>query len=634
MALMALIIMIIAACSSTPVDSYETFSRLMDKLVGPGQWSAKSHTSGPDNMLTVNGLTFNLKPSVRPAPAQPAGTQAPNTPNQTDQTQDTPVAAVNPMVVEIATVEIKAFSDQKAMEKVLSAVDWRDQKEAKLADGVILKDVSLRALVKDGDFLLTMETIDASGLRLATASADAPTGKIGFLKALAFDRLSYQTPRTEIRIKDLEMVLTSALTEMRDVAFKGELISGFEVLDPSGLHTFMSLMTAGSISTKDISMDIKGLSPDMPTGRMAVASIDGKNTGSSSVGEATLNSFKLDLGDDKNTPLTMTLDQLHIQGLDMRAYLNKIMSMLVAADLNPDTVQDIAGRFYTLGDLFVSPFSIGKASFSNLEITCKNLISIKVAEAGTSGPFEAGTIPRAQKSTLTGMVITLPQNAEDAEKAGLKKLYAFGQQFGMTQFFIDVESDGAYDPETGRMVNQMTRFAIKDLMELSGSFEMGGLTSNRLAQFKKIPLSSVIIPMLASDEIFGDVGIHGVTFKMEDKGLMNRYFAYVALRASERKGAPVAPEDIRTLMVSSIQKVMEQKGIRFLANPAVLSAALVEFIQNPASLEFNMAADPAFGPKSIMTAGDNLNSVLNSLNLSVSSNGKMSPPLKFTLPTN
>ncbi|MDL2270043.1 hypothetical protein LJC41_08800, partial [Desulfosarcina sp. OttesenSCG-928-G17] len=97
---------------------------------------------------------------------------------------------------------------------------------------------------------------------------------------------------------------------------------------------------------------------------------------------------------------------------------------------------------------------------------------------------------------------------------------------------------------------------------------------------------------------------------------------------------PVAPEDIRTLMVSSIQKVMEQKGIRFLANPAVLSAALVEFIQNPASLEFNMAADPAFGPKSIMTAGDNLNSVLNSLNLSVSSNGKMSPPLKFTLPTN
>lgn len=51
-----------ASCGRRGPDPYEAFAAAMDRLAGPGAWSAQSHSRGFfDNVLTVKGLAVDLK---------------------------------------------------------------------------------------------------------------------------------------------------------------------------------------------------------------------------------------------------------------------------------------------------------------------------------------------------------------------------------------------------------------------------------------------------------------------------------------------------------------------------------------------------------------------------------------------
>lgn len=54
-------------CGTSSKDAYESFSLMMDKIAGAGQWSAKGHEDKlQGGKLVVNGLTVNLPPVPMP----------------------------------------------------------------------------------------------------------------------------------------------------------------------------------------------------------------------------------------------------------------------------------------------------------------------------------------------------------------------------------------------------------------------------------------------------------------------------------------------------------------------------------------------------------------------------------------
>jgi len=621
-ALALMIALIAAACSQAPpVDHYPTFAQAMDKLAGPGQWTAKTHTTGRDDLLTVSGLTITLPTPTLPAlePAEAAEDEA---------------AAAEPAierVVEIATVEVKKPLDKKTLETLIATADWRDQKETRLADSVVLKGVSLRAAIGQDVFQFSVEEAAAKTPTLSAAGPEAPAGRAGFLKALRLDELTYKKAKSTGGSLGTEFVATVGMASVKNVAYDGEALAGLEALDPTGLFEVLSAMTAKSASIKDIVMDFKDLGVES-SGRLTVTSIEEKDIKAMSVGDLVAEDFKFDLANPQNPPINFTLDKLVLRGFDLSAYMSRMMPIIIAAGFNPENAEQMMAGFYTLGDFFASPLSLDEISFSGLEINVADILTVKTAEAGVSGAYRAGQIPASHKSHLKDLEIILPQDAEKAAAdPDYLKLYTIGQRFGMTRFIINSETEGRYDPKTGEVSNQLKRLSIKDLAEITGSSEMSGLTPERLEKLSGTPLSMITLALMAPDAVFGEVALHKLNVKLEDKGLTNRLFGYTAQVRSEKGPDRVSAEDVRQQLLVDLPQAMTQVGRSYLANPEVLGQALTAFYTKPGSLELNLAADPPLGARAIISGGGDVNQILNSLNISVSANGEESPALKFAI---
>jgi len=613
----------VAACSSGPSvkEAYEIFTLAMDKMAGSGNWTAKEH-SMKSGVLVVNGVTVKLPPLDIKVPGAPESAQP-----ATSQT------------LEIASVELKNPLNKTSFEKVLAAENWRNQKEAKLADNLTLKGLSLKGMsLGYGTNDLAVDEIALASVVLSAAGSEAPAGKAGFLKALRLSGLSYKNFKFKSTIEipgevKSESESVVGLVSMEGVSFEGEPLAGLEAIDPSGFFTAMSGMAAKSATIKDMVMTI---SDDKNVkGTFTIANIvekDVKPLGA--VGSFVMDGFKFDMtGLEKNITLSMNLNKMSMNGFDMSGYVRKFMPFIITSINDPEAASEALMNVQSLGDFLVAPFSVNDAAMSGFEFKIGDLFGIKMAEAKVAGPYKTGEIPLSQKTSVTGLEILLP-SGDPGDLEGFKDMYEFTKYFGMNRFEMEIEAESSYDPATGVWKNQTSRLTVKDLFDLSGALEFGGLTAERVEKLKSTSLNSMLFVMMAPESVLGDMAFNGLNIKLVDKGLVDRSFKFAAAMESQNPNVEAAAVDaLRTQAVSMLDLAVTLGGGQYLENPGELAKSLTAFLKAPGNLEIKLAADPPLSYKAVESVAGDTNKILNSLNISVSANDVSAPALKFAIPT-
>lgn len=613
----------VAACSSGPSakEAYEIFTLAMNKMAGEGNWTAKEH-SMKSGVLVVDGVTVKLPPLGF----------------KIDEKGET-TKSTEPQNLEIAAVELKNPLNKAALEKVLATENWRDQKETKLADNLTFKGLSVKGLPMGlGSSDMFVDEVALASVALGAAGADAPAGKAGFLKALRLGSLSY----TNFKFKSVVEIPGEAKAEsdsviglvtIEGVNFDGEPLAGMEALDPSGFFTAMTAMSAKSAMIKDMAMTIND--DKKVKGTFTIAKIEEKNIKPlGAVGSLVMDGFKFDMtGLEKNLNISMGLEKMAMNGFDMSGYVRKVMPFVVASVKDPEAASEAMMNTYTLGDMFVSPFSLNDASMSGFEFKIGDLFGIKMAEAKLTGPYKIGEIPLSQKSYAKGVEILLP-SSDPGDLEGFKDMYEFTKYFGMNRFEMEIETESTYDPASGVWKNQTSNMTVKDLFDMTGGLEFGGMTAERVEKLKSTPLNSMMFVMMAPEGVLGDMAFNGLNIKLVDKGLVDRSFKFAA--AMDAENPDVGAEAVNTLKtqaVSMLDLVITLGGGQYLENPGELAKSLTAFLNTPGSLEIKLAADPPLSYKAVESMAGDTNKILNSLNVSVSANDVAAPALKFAIPT-
>ncbi len=636
----------VTACSG-PDRSYESFSLLMDKVAGAGNWSAQSHEA-KGGTLTVKGLSLKLhsampqalldelKPAAAPE-AQTASGQAPAAAGEA--TAGTPAPAAEAVsTLDIATVEVKKMIDKEALDKLLATTDWKNVTETKLADDVVLKGIVHLEKALPG-YELKMEEAGLKSIALGAANGNAPAGAAGFLKALRLGSLTYKNYTFKNEVPEVKMEGVVKEASIEEVKFDGPAMTGLEPMDPTGLITVMSGMTAKKTSLGSMSIRFaggRGGGDGQGTFSLDSAeALDAKGFGA--IGSLTMNGLKFEVvSSDQpmdNPALTpkilFSLDKVESKGFDMNAYLQRFMPIVAAAQANPEQAEQLFSRFQTLGDLFVAPMSLDEITVSGLEMNLFDLVGLKLAEAKMTGPYAAGQIPAKQKSHVKGFEINISDDPAKFTGSG-QEFFEILKAFGMHSFKIEAEGEGDYDPQTGVLSRRTNRLVVEDLMEMSGRLDLSGLTAERLEVLKNTPLTMIYMAMMAPDAVLGDVALDTVNIKIIDHSLVDRIFKAVAASAAQ-EGREVTAEQLRTQTAAALQLMLTLRGAEFMEKPEELARTLASFLEQPQSLEINLAAQPPFGLKSVMSMEGDYNRILNSLNLSVASNGNPAQPIKFAI---
>ncbi|MDL2259970.1 hypothetical protein LJB99_03740 [Deltaproteobacteria bacterium OttesenSCG-928-K17] len=626
---MLLSIAIFIGCGTSSKEAYESFSMIMDKTVGAGKWSAAGHEDQlKDGTLIVKGLTLKLPPVELP-PALSA----------LEEDGDDQAPAKVERTVNIATVEVKNLASKATVQSVTSLADWRGQKETKLAESLLLKGVSHQVPLGSDVMEMSIEEIQLLNPVLGASGAGAPEGLAGFFKAYRADRLAYKNFKMAGLSNDAKIDLLASEMSADKIAFEGEPYTAFDALDPSGMTGMMMAMSCQNAALKNFSMNMEAIDEeDKAKIVISIDSLEQKNSKGMAIGSLKANGFKFEITGTPSDhdaafmfPMLISLDSYTMNGLDMSAYFEKMAPVFAAITTDPEEASELLTKVQTLGDLFVSPVSVDDLSMTGFKMSLGEALSIKLAEASAVGPYKAGQIPASQKSSVKGLEIILPSDAK-FNTGSTKNMYEFGRQFGMTHFVINGEGVGSYDPKTGLMSNSTTNLSVKDLFSLKGGIEMGGLTKERIDTLNGTPMQMGLFALMMDPAaVMGDISLNSLNIKLDDQGLTERVMAYAAAKAAAEGGTKVELEDMRKITIASVQTIMDTRGKEVLANPEVLSKALVDFYTKPKSLELSLKAEPHLSFKSAMSFGLDQNAILNSLNISISANGEKADALRFDI---
>ncbi len=646
--ILAVVVVAVAAFfmtkKSKTEEAYETLSLALDHLAGPGQWTIKDHEAGAfSGVLTVNGLSLKL-PAAKVAPAGDAAAAAGPGASAEEAKAAAPAAPAADRTVELATVEIQNGLGRQALEKLLATPNWRDQKELKIADSLVLKGVSHKDTTPAGEAVeMSLDEMSVKSLALAAAGPEAPEGRAGFVKALRLGAVSYKNGRMSVTSDKMNMESRAGAAQIDGLSFTTPPITGLAPLDPSGLLEVCTSITAAKATAQDVMMTFSGGSgQNKAKMSLGVASVEKKDVkGLGHLGGLDMKGFRFDMapGEGAEKPLmSFALDQVTADGFDMSAYLQKILPAVALAAADPNRAEEAMKGLQTLGDFFVSPFSLNQMTVAGLDLKVADMFTMTIAEAKAEGPYVAGEVPAKQKSFMKGLTVSLPETEPKLTEGGDKDLYEasqalyeFGRNFGMTTFQIEAEGESNYEPATGTWVSRTTKCTVKDLFDSTFSFEMSGLTPERVQTLSGIPLSSAFMVMLAPEAVFGDLSFKNMDLKLTDHGLVDRAFKFAAASGGEEmKNVP--PDVLRQAAVSNLQIFMDIRGREYLQNPDVLAKSLAAFLTKPGDLELKLKADPPLNFKSASEAAGDANKILNSLNISVSANGEAAPALKFAIP--
>ena len=626
-------------------DAYETFTLVMNKMVGEGNWSAKSHEiASTDGTLTVSGL--NVKPpfaaleaAAAPAPAVTTEDDAATEGEAAAEANKAEAAAPMPVIssFDIATVTVKNSIGKAEMEAILASQDWRDKSEAKLADDITLKGLEINwnmpEAAADMGLRHSIEEFTMEKISLAAVGADNPAGGIGFLKALRLSGLSYKNANVVMTENKMKMDAKIASVQASTVAFDAPPLDGFDVIDTTGLLSAIGTISAKSVILNDLTVEATEATT---TGTISfgVKKLEQKDVaGFGKIGHVALSGFSFNLpghGEGEYPSMSASLDNVTVNGLDLTPYIQKFLPAIAAAVADPEMASMLLNEAQNLGDFFVAPFSLTDLSMVGFELKIGDAIAIKLADCQASGPYVAGEIPAIQKSSISGLEIALPN---DPKYIGghFDEVVEFTQAFGMANFIVNADVVAEYDAATGVYRQTTNKFEVKDLVEMTGSLEIGGLTVERVKVFKETPLQSIYFALMMPDQVFGDLSLNNFKLAITDKSLVDRIFNCVA---KMQFGSDDGGKMIQTGAVSQIKMIMGIKGPEVLKNPDDVTSPVVAFLEKPEKIELALTADPplSFASSKQTAPDDDLNKILDSLNIVLSANGTDYQKLRFAIP--
>ena len=636
--------------------SYDTFTILMDKMVEGGNWSTEGHKIGEDSTLIVTGLNFTIKKSMATtAPQEPkketgaTETGADTKKYKTLESKNEPVAPPLFLVGNIATVEIKKGLTRKDLEAAFASPNWVNKAGIHLTNGITLKGFGLKYTLNSGSVLaqLKVDDISLKGLSLRAADAATLPGPAGFLKALQVDNFSYNN--WALTAEDFGLEYKIAMMEVTDLNFSGTPLLALNTLDPSGLATALSAFSAKNSSTKDVNITLKNTAPGK-SGEViiSIAQVEDQDIQRAKIGELKILGAKLevrnfDMNEDENIqPLVFSVDKFNLTGFDAQDYMNKLVPSLInlsaaVKSKNILKIFDSMSSTMTVADVLFGSYSLDTMGLTGLKLNLGDLLSIELAEADSKLPFKAGILPTASLSTICGLVITLNDDQSKAVGEFGTELYNFGQKFGQTRFEINSEAVTKYDAKTSIFSTKGTKVTVKNLFELHFDTTISGLTTTQLESLSKTPLpaAAMTIALVSPTPIFGDIALEQANVNFINQGLVERTLKFAHAMLSEDVDSAISFEDFKKTLIAGMADNVKAPNTLYLVNGEVLAEALSTFLAQPKSLELNLNPSPLLNAKSLADTIKNrdINTFMNSLNLTIKANGKDAPALKFNVPT-
>jgi len=599
----------------TDATPYESFSLVMDRLSGPGQWSAQSHEES-ESGLTVKGLSFSAPSSLIDR----------TFPGSTSLISRTDGEGLDGQVT-LDSVLIKKLPPQNRLEKLLDMTDWQGQPETDLVKSLRLQGFHWREARTEGAEI-KIEELNLGGLKLAKAAPEAPAGEAGFWQALRLASLDHKNFRLAVAEKEPETETTFAVgfAAYEGLSFDGDIPPAPAKPGPGGRPSPWAAFSAKSLKAEGLELDFTGRVPEAPVKiSLSLAGFEETDLKSfKSVGALKLSDFQGRLTTGQDQEFSLGLTGLSLSGLDMADYIGKLMTGLAAARDSQEAAEALIAGQYTLANFFVSPISLEEADLTGLTMDLAGLASLKADEIKTVGPYRAGEIPASAKSWTKGLEISLPGDPEAEPGSPGRDIYEFSRMLGRTAFAVEAETDSSYETGTGRWTTRLDRLSVSELFDLSGSQTWSGLTGDRLEKFKKIPLAALYLAAMNPDDLWGETSINALNLKYTDRGLVDAVFNFQAQAEGGTSGAELKE---RTLAETGLMLAI--MGARFIKNTEDLSRPILDFLKTPRSLEIDLAAEPPLTFAGLKALSSEPSIILDSLNITFSANGQAGSPLRF-----
>jgi hypothetical protein len=605
---------------SSDAAPYDSFALVMDRLRGPGQWSAQSHEES-ENGLAVNGLTF-------PASFSLVGRF------DGDERDG---------LVRLDSLFIKKLPPRDRLEKLLALADWQNQPETGLVRAVRLEGFHWRETRPEGNEI-KIEELNLGGLKLARAAPDAPAGEAGFRKALRLASLDCKNLLKIVKEPEVEtaFVLDSAAFEGLDfdVDIPPELVKLAKPGSGGFPYTWVA-MNAKSLKTNGLEQNFLGLAPESsclnqevpclaPAApfklNLSLAALEETDFKAfKSVGSLKLTDLQVRLTTGQGQEFSLDLAGGSLSGLDLTDYLGRLLAGLAEARDNPEEAESLLAGQFTLADFFVCPISLEDAALTGLKMELAGLASIKAAEIKTVGPYMAGEIPASARSWTKGLEISLPGDPQAEPGTPGRDIYEFSRTLGRTNFALEAEGDSSYEPRTGQWTTRLSRLSVSELFDLSSSHTWSGLTRDRLEKFKKTPLAALYMAAFDPDDLWGAAAINTLNIKYADLGLVDTIFNFQAREEGNETGA-----ELKQRSMAEVGLMLAIIGARYLKNTEDLSRPILDFLKSPQSLEMDMKASPPLALAGLIQGlNTEPSALLDSLNLTFSANGQAGSPLRF-----
>ena len=592
---------------------YESFSLVMDRLSGPGQWSAQSHEESASG-LTVKGLAFPASYSFISRTFPASASLIIRTEEEGREGQ-----------VILDSLFIKKLPPKSRLEKLLDLTDWQGQPETDLFRSARLQGFHWRESRAKGAEM-KIEELDLGGLKLAKAAPEAPAGEAGFWKALRLASLSHKNFRLVVNEDEPEVEISLAVgsAAYEGLSFDGDVPEAARP-GPSGRTSPWAALSAKSLKAEGLALDFLGRDPEAPVKiNLSLAGLEETGLAAfKAVNALKLTDFQARLSSGQGQEFSLGLAGFSLSGLDLADYLGRLLAGLAEAQNNPDGAESLLASQFTLADFFVSPVSLKEATLTGLEMDLAGLASVKVAEIKSVGPYLAGEIPAAAKSWIKGLEINLSGDPQAEPGSPGRDIHEFSRMLGRKDFSVEAETDSSYETGTGRFTAP-GRLSVSELFDLSFSQTWGGLNGDRLEKFKKIPLGALYLAALNPDDLWGETSINAFNLKYTDLGLLDAIFNFQA----QAEGG-VTGVELKERTIAETGLMLAIIGARYVKNTEDLSRPILDFLKTPQSLEIDVKAEPPLTFDGLKALGSEPSVILDSLNITFSANGQAGSPLRF-----
>ncbi|MDR2947255.1 MAG: hypothetical protein LBV79_11000 [Candidatus Adiutrix sp.] len=534
--------------------AYTSFRMVMDKASGKNStWSDQGHSFN-DPVLTVRGVTMAGTGSA------PSG--------------------------EMAEVQVTSIMRPEVMKEFLAS--GFGEKSAPVAGQVLVKAMKLY------DQPGQPQTIGQMSLPSLLLRGLTTAGHIEELTVENFEGQRQDSPNAA------PMHAKLGTFRLREAVVAGQLAGQFKELAFEGLE-FQQPDTSGAapMTAKMASFLMRDASPE---GRVAELTIKDAD-------------ISLPKGPD-GAPLTGKMESIEVVNLDFRELLAE-----TRASAGSRSGRRLAEAFMknfvsmdTLGELFVSSYSLDKGSIKNLEASSGGM-AIKLAEGRIDGPVTAGHIVPKMVVAFTGLEAALPANPADAAAMGLPvNVVQMAQVLGLTTLALDIEITNQYDEKTGVLTREISKFNARDLFDWSLKLQFSGLTPERLPLLQQTAMDDMLSAVQNPSSDLAQLALDEISFQFVDRSLFDRLY-----------NSGIIP---RTEASSMAQQVVVTYGDDFLTDAANIGQAVAAFLTDPGRLGFSLKPNPPLSVANAMSLGD-LTKILNSLNAALTVNDKSSHPLVF-----